>query len=96
MSEKPEERVKCPKCDKSFAFRQGLVRHRREIHPETIGEVEKTEKSHKSCQEEGCQYAASSINYLRCHLEKEHGKQFTIIEKSFESYQGKVVVLIYI
>ncbi len=84
-----KERIKCQRCDKSFAFRESLVKHRRKVHPETIGEVEKTEKSHNCCQEEGCQYAASSINYLRRHLEKEHGKQFTIIEKTFKSYQGK-------
>ncbi len=88
MADKTKERVKCPRCDKSFAFRQGLDRHRRQLHPETIGEVEKTEKCHNCCQEEECQFAGSSINYLRRHFEKEHGKLFTIVEKSFTSYQG--------
>ncbi len=88
LSKNQARKKKCDDCGKEYSSRQTLWKHRTTKHPEEVKKKQQ-ESSHSKCLEEGCGFAATSINNLRDHLKAVHKMPFRVVRKSFPSMDSK-------
>ncbi len=88
VPENAKQKRTCDDCGKEYSCRQSLSKHRTDKHPEEVKKKQQ-ESFHSKCQEEGCVFAAPSIDKLRDHLTAVHQMSFTVVQKTFPSMDGK-------